>query len=164
MDIGDWLAGSAIAYRSSADCKRQALSAVADVAARSFSQVRFTASDPAFKAGDILAALLEREEQGSTGIGRGVAVPRARLPGLERMRAVFMRLEQPVAFDAIDDQPVDLLFALFAPENAGSEHLRALARVSRLLRQGDLRQQLRLARSEDAIYALLSQTAEANAA
>ena len=130
MDIGEWLAGPAIAHRSSADSKRQALAVVADVAARAFTQTRFSASDPAVKAADVLAALLEREEAGSTGMGRGVALPHARLPGLDRMRAVFVRLDQPVAFDAVDDQPVDLLFALFAPENASSAHLRALARVS----------------------------------
>lgn len=164
MDIGEWLAGASIAQRFSADSKRQALSVVADVAARAFTQTRFSASDPAFKASDILAALLEREEAGSTGVGRGVALPHARLPGLTRLRAIFVRLEQPVAFEAVDDQPVDLLFALFAPEDASSEHLRALARASRLFRSAELRQQLRQARSEDAIYALLNQTAEADAA
>ena len=164
MDIGEWLAGPAIAYRSSADGKRQALAVVADVAARAFTQTRFSASDVAFKPADVLEALLGREAAGSTGVGRGVALPHARLAGLTRLRAVFVRLEQPVAFDAVDDQPVDLLFALFAPENASSEHLRALARVSRLLRNGELRQQLRQARSEDAIYALLNQTTEADAA
>ena len=75
-----------------------------------------------------------------------------------------MRLEKPVAFDAVDDQPVDILFVLFAPEAAQTQHLRALARVSRLLRQGDVREHLRQARSPDAIYAVLSREAEANAA
>ena len=73
------------------------------------------------------------------------------------MHGVFVRLEHPVDFDAVDDQPVDLIFALFAPKGAGAEHLRALARVSRLLRQSDLRQQLRQARTTDAIHALLVQ-------
>jgi PTS system nitrogen regulatory IIA component len=71
------------------------------------------------------------------------------------MRGVFVRLDQPVEFEAVDDQPVDLIFALFAPTDAGAEHLRALARVSRLLRQSDLREQLRQARTADAIHALL---------
>jgi len=73
------------------------------------------------------------------------------------MRGVFVRLEQPVEFESVDDQPVDLIFALFAPVDAGSEHLRALARVSRLLRQAELRQQLRQARTADAVHALLVQ-------
>ena len=80
------------------------------------------------------------------------------------MRAVFVRLETPVEFGAVDDQPVDLLFALFAPPEAGSEHLRALARVSRLLRRPEVRQRLRQAHSADAIYALLAQEAETSAA
>ena len=98
------------------------------------------------------------------GVGSGVAVPHARLPGLDRMRGVFIRLEAPVDFDAVDGQPVDLLFALLAPPDAGSEHLRALARVSRLLRQSQLREQLRQARTVDALYALLAQPASPTAA
>jgi mannitol/fructose-specific phosphotransferase system IIA component len=102
---------------------------------------------------------LWRRLAGSTGVGYGVAVPHARIKGLSRMRAVFIRLEHPIDFDAVDDQPVDLIFALFAHPNAGSEHLRALARVSRLLRQSELREQLRKARTADAIHALLAQEA-----
>jgi PTS system nitrogen regulatory IIA component len=158
MDIGDWLDRSAIAHRSSADGKRQALAAVAEIAARTFQR------QPPFKGSDIFEALVEREGLGSTGVGRGVAIPHARLAGLDRMKAVFVRLDAPVAFDAVDEQPVDLLFALFAPENAGSDHLRALARVSRLLRSEKMRQQLRLARSADAIHAILRQDAEVSAA
>ena len=154
MDIGDWLDREAIAYRSGAANKRQALSAVADVGARCFG----------LDAGDILEALCDREAVGSTGVGHGVALPHAPLPGLVRMRAVFVRLETPVEFGAVDDQPVDLLFALFAPPEAGSEHLRALARVSRLLRRPEVRQRLRQAHSADAIYALLAQEAETSAA
>ncbi len=165
MDIGDWLDRSAIAYRSSADSKRQALAAVAEIAARSFARP----GSPPPKGSEVLDALVEREAQGSTGVGRGVAIPHARLPGLDRMKAVFVRLESPVGFDAVDDQPVDILFALFAPESVGpestgSEHLRALARVSRLLRSEEMRQQLRLARSADAILAILRQDAEVSAA
>jgi PTS system nitrogen regulatory IIA component len=154
MDIGDWLDRSAIVYRSSADSKRQALSVVADAAAKILKM----------KASDVLDALVDRESQGSTGVGRGVALPHARLKNLDRLRAVVVRLERPVAFDAVDDQPVDILFALFAPVDAQTQHLRALARVSRLLRQGEVREHLRQARSPDAIYAILSREAEASAA
>ncbi len=111
----------------------------------------------------VLEGLLAREAAGSTGVGHGVAVPHARLEGLTRMRGVFLRLDQPVDFEAVDDQPVDLIFALFAPPNASSEHLRALARVSRLLRQGDLREHLRQAHTPDAIHALLVQEQSAAA-
>ncbi len=154
MDIGDWLDRSGIVYRSSADSKRQALSVAAEAAAKLLKM----------KASDILDALMEREAQGSTGVGRGFAVPHARLRGLDRMRAVVVRLEKPVAFDAVDDQPVDILFVLFAPEEARTEHLRALARVSRLLRQGDIREHIRQARTPDALYAILSRESEASAA
>ncbi|ODT62892.1 PTS IIA-like nitrogen regulatory protein PtsN [Phenylobacterium sp.] len=147
MQIGDILDRGAIAARASAPSKRQALTAVADIAARNFG----------IDVAVILEALSEREAAGSTGVGYGVAVPHARLPGLDRMRGVFVRLDQPVEFESVDEQPVDLIFALFAPPNASSEHLRALARVSRMLRQGDLREHLRNARTPDAIHALLVQ-------
>ena len=154
MNIGELLDRSAISLRASATDKRKVLALIAEIAARSFQ----------LDAGDILDALVEREAAGSTGVGYGVAVPHARLEGLERMRGVFVRVEQPVEFGSVDDQPVDLLFALFAPKNAGAEHLRALARVSRLLRQGELREQLRKARSADAVHALLVQDAARPAA
>jgi PTS system nitrogen regulatory IIA component len=154
MDIGDWLDRTSIVYRSSADSKRQALSAAADAAAKMLKM----------KASEVLDALMERESLGSTGVGRGVAVPHARLAGLDRMRAVLVRLDKPVAFDAVDGQPVDLLFVLLAPEQSESEHLRALARVSRLFRQSEVREQLRQARTPDALHAILSRTSEASAA
>ncbi|MCR5873726.1 PTS IIA-like nitrogen regulatory protein PtsN [Phenylobacterium sp. J426] len=147
MNIGDLLDRTAISLRVSASSKRQVLAVVAEIAARKLG----------LDAGDILDALMEREAAGSTGVGHGVAAPHARLEGLDRMRGVFVRLEQPVEFDAVDDKPVDLIFALFAPKDAGADHLRALARVSRLLRQAELREQLRQARTTDAIYALLVQ-------
>jgi PTS system nitrogen regulatory IIA component len=147
MHIGDLLERNAISLRVRAANKRQTLAVVAEVAARNLG----------LDAGLILDALTEREQAGSTGVGHGVAAPHARLEGLTRMRGVFMRLEQPVEFDSVDEQPVDLIFALFAPKDAGTEHLRALARVSRLLRQPELREQLRKARTADAMHALLVQ-------
>jgi PTS system nitrogen regulatory IIA component len=147
MHIGELLDRNAIALRVSAANKRQTLAVIAEIAARNLG----------LEAADILEALAEREQAGSTGVGHGVAAPHARLEGLERMRGVFVRLEQPVEFEAVDDQPVDLIFALFAPPDAGAEHLRALARVARMLRQAELRQQLRQARTADALHALLVQ-------
>jgi len=155
MNIGDLLDRGAIAPRVTAPGKRQALCVVAEMAARSFGLK---------KPAEVLDALLEREAAGSTGVGYGVAVPHARLKGIDRLRGVFVRLETPVAFDAVDDRPVDLIFALFAPPDASGEHLRALARVSRVLRQADLREQLRKARGVDAILALLVQEARPTAA
>jgi PTS system nitrogen regulatory IIA component len=154
MDIGQLLKRDAVAVRVSANSKRQALVALAEIASRSLG----------LPEAEIMDALLEREQQGSTGVGQGVAVPHARLKGLDRMAGVFVKLETPVPFDAVDDRPVDLLFALFAPQAAGMEHLRALAKVSRLLRQSELREHLRQARTGDALYALLSRDAATNAA
>jgi PTS system nitrogen regulatory IIA component len=154
MDIGDLLDRHAIVPRTTVTSKRQALNVAAEVAARLYG----------LKAGEVLDALLAREEEGSTGVGGGVAVPHARLPGLDKVRGVFVRLESPVGFQAVDDQPVDLVFALLAPKGARTEHLRALARVARALRRPDLREQLRQARTQDALYALLVQDATASAA
>jgi len=154
MQIGDFLDRGAIALRVSAANKRQALALIADIAARNFG----------LDSGVILDALTEREQAGSTGVGHGVAVPHARLEGLSRMRGIFVRLDQPVAFGAVDDQPVDLFFALFAHPDADSEHLRTLARVSRLLRHTGLREQLRKAQNADAVHALLVQEPDVNAA
>lgn len=151
VTIGELLDRKAIALRVSAATKRQALAVIAEIAARNFG----------LEVGDVLDALAEREAAGSTGVGHGVAAPHARLEGLDRMRGVFVRLEHPVDFQAVDDQPVDLLFALFAPKSATTEHLRALARVSRLLRQADVREHLRQARTADAIHAILVQDADA---
>ena len=100
---------AAIAPRATATDKRQVLALISDIAARNFG----------LDAGMILDALAEREQAGSTGLGRGVAVPHARLDGLSRMRAVFLRLEHPVDFASVDDQPVDLVFALFSPMAQG---------------------------------------------
>ena len=144
MDIGDLLADGAVVLRSGASSKRQALHVVADVAAEALGM-------PADK---VLEALLEREALGSTGLGAGVAVPHARLEGVDRVTAVFVRLDTPVAYGSVDDRPVDLLFALFAPPRAGADHLRALAAVSRALRSSEMREQLRQARTADAIRAL----------
>lgn len=103
----------------------------------------------------IFETLIERERLGTTGIGSGVAIPHGKLPGLKRIYGLFGRLEQPIDFDAIDDQPVDLIFLLLAAESAGTDHLKALARVSRLLRDTNRCDKLRGCDSADSLYALL---------
>src|SRR3569623_1911140 len=138
MEIGDLLDRHAIVSRVTASAKRQALNVAAEVAARLYG----------LRAGEVLDALLSREEEGSTGLGAGVAVPHARMKGLDRVRAVFLRLETPINFAAVDDQPVDLMFVLLAPAEARTERLRALATVSRALRRPALREQLRQARTQ----------------
>lgn len=109
-------------------------------------------------------ALLERESLGSTGVGHGVAVPHARLPQLDRVMGVFVTLEKPIDFNAVDRQPVDIAFALFAPEEAGVEHLKALALVSRTLRNVSLCEKLRANVDPAALYGLLTETPEVQAA
>ncbi len=113
---------------------------------------------------EVFNALLERERLGTTGVGLGIAIPHAKLPKIDRLYALFARLDHPVDFDAIDEQPVDLMFLLLAPESAGADHLKALARVSRLLRNQTTCEKLRGADSADAIFALLSITEPSQAA
>ena len=105
----------------------------------------------------IFEALWEREKLASTAVGRGVAIPHGRLPRLERIVGVFARLQTAIDFDAPDDVPVDLVFLLLTPAEAGADHLKALARVSRLLRHAGTCEQLRAATSADALYALLTE-------
>lgn len=154
MALGAMLDSGCISPRVTASSKRQALAVVAEIAGRCFG----------LKPAKVLDALLEREATAPTGLGKGIAVPHAQVEGLTRMRAVFVRLETPVDFDAVDDKPVDLIFALLAPPGAGSDHLRALARVSRIMRRADIREHLRVARSADAIHALLAQEVQISAA
>lgn len=154
MTIGQWLEPGAIALRLGADSKRQVLAALAELAGRVLKQPPAT----------LLDALLAREAEGSTGVGDGVALPHARVAGLDALHAVFLRLETPVGFDAVDAKPVDLILGLFAPEGSNVQHLRALARASRAFRRADLREQLRKARTADAVYALLSQDTSTSAA
>ena len=105
---------------------------------------------------EVLEVLMQRERLGSTGIGNGIAIPHGKLARLERLFGVFARLERPIDFEALDGQPVDLVFLLLAPEGAGADHLKTLARVARLLRNPEVAQQLRQSRDAEAIYAVLA--------
>ena len=104
---------------------------------------------------EVLDALQERESLGPTGVGQGVALPHARLHALDRVAGLFIRLEKPLDFDAVDRLPVDLVFALLAPKSTGVDHLKALALVSRTLRDADLRQKLRANDNPTALHAVL---------
>ncbi len=112
----------------------------------------------------ILEVLTERERLGTTGVGNGIAIPHGKLPDLDRLYALFAQLETPIDFDAIDEQPVDLICVLLAPETAGADHLKALARVSRLLRDRAIREKLRGTDSVEAIHALLTESMASHAA
>jgi PTS system nitrogen regulatory IIA component len=154
MDIGELLVRDGVVLKTGASSKRQALHSVATAAAHAIG----------LEESKVFDALMERETLGSTGLGAGVAVPHARLDGIDRVQAVFVRLDTPVPYDAVDDRPVDLIFALFAPPRDGADHLRALAAVSRALRSAKMREQLRQARTVDAIHALFVRNETATAA
>ncbi len=104
----------------------------------------------------IAEILLQREKLGSTGVGNGVAIPHGKLPKLGKLFGMFARLERPIDFEALDGQPVDLIFLLLAPESAGADHLKALARIARLLRDPDVGQRLRASQDAEALYAVLA--------
>ncbi len=114
--------------------------------------------------GSVLAHIEDRERLGSTGFGRGVAIPHARLAGLETPVAAFLRLKSPVVFDAADDMPVDLVFGLLSPEHAGAVHLHALAAISRLMRDDRMHTALSQAPSDEALFGLLSNVIDRDAA
>jgi len=105
----------------------------------------------------VFETLLERERLGTTGVGQGIAIPHGRLSDIKKIMGVFARLESPIEYEAVDNQPVDLVFMLLAPEGAGADHLKALARVSRLLRNQAACEKLRNAATAEALYAILTE-------
>lgn len=124
MDLGDILAQDAVIGDLRASSKKQMLQALAEDAAEL----------TGLSAREIFDTVLQREKLGSTGVGNGIAIPHAKLPGFDRIVGVFARLAEPIDFDALDDLPVDLVFLLLAPEDAGADHLKALSRVARVMR------------------------------
>jgi PTS system nitrogen regulatory IIA component len=112
----------------------------------------------------VFDVLMERERLGTTGVGNGIAIPHGKVAKIDRLYGVFARLESPIDFQSIDDQPVDLIFLLLAPESAGADHLKALAKISRLLRDTTTCDKLRGTNTVDGIYAILSDSMESRAA
>jgi nitrogen PTS system EIIA component len=104
----------------------------------------------------IFDILMQREKLGSTAIGNGIAIPHGKMPGLTRLFGLFARLDRPVDFEALDNQPVDLIFLLLAPEGAGADHLKALARIARLLRDPTIAHKLRATHDAESLYAVLA--------
>jgi PTS system nitrogen regulatory IIA component len=145
MEISDLLSPEAVVPALKVQSKKQLLQELAN---RAQALTRL----PERK---IFEVLVERERLGSTGVGQGIAIPHGRV-SVDRIAGVFARLEQPIAYEAVDGQPVDLVFMLLAPENAGADHLKALARVSRLLRNQAVCEKLRAAKNPEAIYAILT--------
>ncbi len=146
MDIVDLLAPAAVIASLKAQSKKQLLQELSETAAK-------LTGLPERR---IFETLIERERLGSTGMGQGIAIPHGRMAGLLRITGFFARLETPVAYDAVDNQPVDLVFMLLAPESAGADHLKALARVSRLLRNQATCEKLRAAAKPEVLFSLLT--------
>ena len=146
MEIADLLSLGDVVDGLKAGSKKQALQELAAIAAARTAQDERT----------VLDILLARERLGSTGVGAGVAIPHGKIAGLARPAAVFARLREPIEFDAIDERPVDLVMLLLAPDSGGADHLKALALVSRLLRDDRICERLRGADSAEALYAVLS--------
>jgi len=154
MGLGDLIRADAIMAALKASSKKQLLQIMAERAA--------SITDLAER--DIFDTIFQREKLGSTGVGNGIAIPHGKLATLDKIVGVFARLQTPVDFEALDDQPVDLVFMLLAPENAGADHLKALSRIARLLRDGDMVAKLRNSYDTQAIYALLTQHPSSHAA
>jgi nitrogen PTS system EIIA component len=154
MEITDILTPAGVVANLRAANKRQALQELAKRAAQLAGKHERA----------IFEVLLERERLGTTGIGHGTAIPHGRMPDLPQLYAVFARLEKPIDFEAIDGEPVDLIFLLLTPASSGADHLKALARISRLLRDKAVCEKLRGTDSADALYALLTDRAASHAA
>lgn len=154
MTVGSILKPEAVKVLGSVTSKKRLLRDICDVAAACHG------IDP--ETG--LAALMDRESIGPTGVGGGVALPHARVSGLEKVVGVFVKLERPVSFEAVDRQPVDLVFALFAPEDSGVRHLKALALVSRALRGAKVQSKLRANDDPTILHTILVDDQESQAA
>jgi len=146
MELNDLLSLEGVVPALKAQSKKQVLQEMAAKAA----------SLTGLPEREIFDTLLHRERLGSTGIGDGIAIPHGKLVQLDSIVGVFARLDRPVDFDSLDDQPVDLVFLLLAPEGAGADHLKALARIARVLRDGETAAKLRASRESAALYALLT--------
>ncbi|WP_303762823.1 PTS sugar transporter subunit IIA [Sphingobium yanoikuyae] len=146
VHFNDIVSPDALATEVTVNGKKMLFQKIAALAAQSYGVDAEAAAD----------ALLERERLGSTGFGGGVAIPHAKLPGLDRMCGVVVLLDPPAPFDAVDDAPVDVVFALLSPQDSGAEHLKTLARVSRYLRVEAQVTRLRGAKSAEALHALLA--------
>jgi len=154
MQLSDLLGADAVKVFAHVTSKKRLFQDLAEIAHAAYG----------LNASDTLDALQDRETLGPTGVGHGVALPHARLHGLNRVVGVFVRLEKPLDFDAVDRQPVDLVFALFAPKDSGVEHLKALALVSRTMRNPEICIKLRANTVPAALHAVLTEAVGIQAA
>lgn len=148
MELSSILRVEAVKTLSSVTSKKRLLHEIGEIAASVYE----------LKAADVSAALQERESLGPTGVGQGIALPHARLANLDKVHGIFMRVEKPLDFESVDRQPVDLIFALLAPLDAGVDHLKALAIVSRTMRDPALCSKLRANSDQTTLHTLLTET------
>lgn len=154
MQLSDLISTDGVMPSLKVSSKKQALQELAEAAA----------AVTGLPSRDIFEILLQRERLGSTGLGHGIAIPHGKLPGLDRLYGIFARLDTAIDFDSLDGQKVDLVFLLLAPESAGADHLKALARVSRMLRDSAVATKLRGSDDGAALYAILTEPAASHAA
>ncbi|MDA1090914.1 MAG: PTS IIA-like nitrogen regulatory protein PtsN [Proteobacteria bacterium] len=154
MEVSDLLVLEGVTADLKATSKKQALQDLA----------RRAAEVSGLPERAVFDVLMERERLGTTGVGNGIAIPHGKLPNIDRLYGLFARLNQPIDFQAIDERPVDLVFVLLAPEGAGADHLKALARISRLLRDQHVCEKLRGTDNAEALFAILTETEEDRAA
>ncbi len=152
MELSDILAKESVIACAKVSSKRQLLQLLADHAAAPANA----------SAQEIFETLSEREQLGSTGLGNGIAIPHGKISGLKGVTAVFARLDRPIDFDAVDDQPVDLAIMLLAPMGSGADHLKALSRVARVLREDRVVEELRNTRDGVRLYEILTAPYESN--
>jgi PTS system nitrogen regulatory IIA component len=154
MDLSDLIEVSAIMPSLKVNSKKQLLQLLSEKASQ------LTALPERL----VFDTILQRERLGSTGVGNGIAIPHGKIAGVKQITGVFARLETPVDFEALDDQPVDLVFLLLAPEGAGADHLKALSRIARVLRDPEIVGKIRGTTDAAAIHAFLSTTPASHAA
>ena len=147
MHLGDFISPDSVLPSLKAKTKKQLLQELASRAGRL----------TGLPERGIFDVLLQRERLGSTGLGQGIAIPHGKIAGLKGIVGIFARLAEPIDFDAVDGAPVDIVFLLLAPEGAGADHLKALARISRVLRAGSAVEKLRVSRDAAALYAVLTE-------
>lgn len=147
MQLGDFIAPDSVLSSLRVKTKKQLLQELSARAAKA----------TGLPERDIFDVLLQRERLGSTGLGQGVAIPHGKLARLKHIVGIFARLSEPIDFDAVDGEKVDIVVLLLAPEGAGADHLKALARISRVLRDGKAVEKLRASRDASALYAVLTQ-------
>jgi len=154
MDLSDLIEAKEILPALRANSKKQVLQLLSEKAAEL----------TGLPEREVFDTILQRERLGSTGVGNGIAIPHGKLNGVKKITGVFARLENPVEFEALDDQPVDLVFLLLAPESAGADHLKALSRIARVLRDGSTVDKIRATSDAAAIHSFLSETPASHAA